>query len=139
MGDLVLAPADATLRQRPDDKTWSALEYACHIRDVYSVYTIRLYQTRVEERPMLEPMLNDLRAVRFRYNQREIGAVLGEVADNVAGFIDETTRFSGGDWDRVATRLPGEERTARWLVRQAMHEGVHHLWDIAQVTRRVQE
>ena len=135
----VLTLTEVALRQRPDDRTWSPLEYVCHIRDVYAVYTIRLYRTRVEHRPTLEPMLNDLRVVRFRYNQREIGAVLGEVADNVAGFIDETTRFSGSDWDRVATRLPGEERTARWLVRQAMHEGTHHLRDVETVLRRVAE
>jgi hypothetical protein len=36
-------------------------------------------------------------------------------------------------WDRIATRLPGEDRTARWLVRQAMHEGVHHLGDIRRI------
>jgi hypothetical protein len=29
--------------------------------------------------------------------------------------------------------LPGEQRSARWLVRQAMHEGVHHLADIRTV------
>jgi len=33
-------------------------------------------------------------------------------------------------WELVVTRLPGEQRTARWLVRQAMHEGQHHLNDI---------
>jgi hypothetical protein len=38
-----------------------------------------------------------------------------------------------GDWDRIATRLPGEDRTARWLVRQAMHEGIHHLGDIRRI------
>jgi hypothetical protein len=33
----------------------------------------------------------------------------------------------------MVTPLPGEERTARWLVRQAMHEGVHHLGDIHRI------
>jgi len=27
-------------------------------------------------------------------------------------------------------RQPGEERTARWLLRNAAHEGRHHLADI---------
>ena len=31
---------------------------------------------------------------------------------------------------RTATRLPGEQRTLLWLVRQAAHEGIHHLGDI---------
>ena len=129
---------DANLRRRPDATTWSVLEYLCHLRDVYAVYTIRLYRTRSEDRPILEPMLNDLRAVRFRYNDRDAASILAELTDNAAGLIDEAAKFSNEDWDRVATRLPGEERSARWMVRQAMHEGMHHVRDIAAVTRRLE-
>jgi hypothetical protein len=121
---------DTMLRRRPDGTTWSALEYVCHLRDVYAVYTIRLYRVRVEDSPTLEPMLNDLRAARFRYNRRELAPVLAELADNVAGLTDEAARFSHHEWRRVATRLPGEERTALWMLRQAMHEGIHHVRDI---------
>jgi hypothetical protein len=39
----------------------------------------------------------------------------------------------GHDWRRIGTRLPGEQRTARWRVRQAVHEGVHHLGDIRRI------
>jgi hypothetical protein len=87
---------------------------------------------------MLEPMLNDLRVVRFRYNDRDVSATLAELADNTAGFIDEAARFSDEEWDRTAIRLPGEERTARWMVRQAMHEGTHHVRDIGAVARRLE-
>jgi hypothetical protein len=127
---------DANLRQRPDATTWSVLEYLCHLRDVYAVYTIRLYRTRCEDRPVLEPMLNDLRVVRFRYNDRAVAPILAELTDNSAGLIDEAAKFSDEEWDRMATRLPGEERSARWMVRQAMHEGKHHARDIAAVARR---
>jgi hypothetical protein len=27
---------------RPDDSTWSTLEYACHVRDVYRLYRSRI-------------------------------------------------------------------------------------------------
>jgi hypothetical protein len=83
-------------------------------------------------------MLYDLRAVRFRYNDRDVTPVLAELADNVAGLIDEAAKFSNEAWDRVATRLPGEERSARWMIRQAMHEGTHHVRDIAAVARRLE-
>ncbi|MGI8415070.1 MAG: DinB family protein [Nakamurella sp.] len=122
-----------TLRQRPDARAWSALEYVCHLRDVYVTSTIRLHRTRTENQPVLEPMLNDLRARRFRYNERDLAATLDELAAAVVGFCEETTRTHRSDWDRVATRLPGEQRTARWLIRQAMHEGVHHLNDIRMI------
>ena len=126
---------EAALRSRPDDRTWSALEYTCHLRDVFAVYTIRLYRARVESLPVLEPMLNDLRAARFRYNRRALDAVLAELADNAAGFAEEAARVTGDGWDRVATRLPGEVRTVRWMVRQVMHEGTHHVGDISAVLR----
>jgi uncharacterized damage-inducible protein DinB len=112
---------------------WSVAEYLCHLRDVYVSFTIRLHRTRTETRPALEPMFNDLRARRFRYNQCDIRVTLDELAAAVAGFCEQVARTKEGDWDRVATRLPGEERTARWLVRQATHEGVHHLGDIRRI------
>jgi hypothetical protein len=114
------------------------LEYLCHLRDVYAVYTIRLYRTRTEDRPSLEPMLNDLRVVRFRYNDRDVAPMLAELGDNARGLIDEAAKFSDEEWDRLATRLPGEERGARWILRQAMHEGTHHVRDIAAVARRLE-
>jgi hypothetical protein len=122
--------APECLRTRPDENHWSVVEYVCHVRDVYATNTIRLHRARTEDRPVLEPMLNDLRARRFRYNQSDLEAVLDQLAATVAGFGDEVARMEPGQWARVVTRMPGEERTARWLVRQAMHEGVHHLDDI---------
>lgn len=115
------------------------IEYACHIRDVYATYTIRLHRARTEHGPALEPMLNDLRARRLRYNERDLDAVLDEIAANVAGFSDEIGRMSSSDWDRTVTRLPEETRTTRWLVRQATHEGIHHLGDIVRVGRSVEQ
>lgn len=129
---LASVPAE-DLRRRPRPDVWSVTEYVCHLRDVYAVYTIRLHRTRTEERPVLEPMLNDLRARRFRYNERALGAVLDELEANVNGFCDEVDHVEPDGWRRVATRLPGEERTAMWLVRQAMHEGRHHVRDIRAV------
>lgn len=137
VAEAVFGRSDDDLRARPSDNTWSALEYVCHVRDVFAVFTTRLYRTRVEDVPILEPMLNDLRVVRFRYNHRELRPVVGELADNVAGLLDEASRNSAPSWERVARRMPGEERSARWLIRQAAHEGLHHLGDIHQVLSRV--
>jgi hypothetical protein len=128
-GAVVAVPPDRR-HGRPAPGVWSVTEYVCHLRDVVVTSTIRLYRTRTEERPVLEPMLNDLRAARFRYDERDPVAVLDELDAAVAGLTDEVARFAAGDWARTATRLPGEERTADWLVRHALHEGVHHLQDI---------
>jgi hypothetical protein len=118
---------------RPGPALWTVAEYVCHLRDVYVTFTIRLHRTRTEHQPALEPMFNDLRARRFRYNDCDLAATLDELATAAAGFCEQIARTKEEDWNRVATRLPGERRTARWLVRQAMHEGVHHLGDIRTI------
>jgi hypothetical protein len=120
-------------RQRPVPSTWSVAEYACHIRDVLISTTVRLHRGRTENAPSVDPMFNDLRAELFGYNQADLTAVLQETAAATAGLREEIRRMTGPDWERVVLRQPGEQRTNRWLVRQAMHEGVHHLADIAAV------
>jgi hypothetical protein len=125
-------PVEA-LRVRPRPGVWSVTEYVCHLRDVYVSYTVRLFRTRTEDSPTWEPMLNDLRAKRFQYNDCDIAAMLAEIDVATRGFCAEIACCGQGDWDRRATRLPTEQRTARWLVRQAMHEGVHHLGDIRRI------
>ncbi|GAA4915213.1 DinB family protein [Actinomycetospora succinea] len=116
---------------RPADGVWSVAEYVCHLRDVAMTFTIRLHRARTEDRPALEPMFNDLRARRFRYDDHDVDAVLDQLDVVTPGLLDEVARFGDADWDRTVTRLPHEERTARWLLRQAAHEGVHHVRDIA--------
>jgi uncharacterized damage-inducible protein DinB len=133
VGAAVRAIPDELHRVRSSSQSWSVIEYVCHLRDVYVSYTVRLYRTRTEDRPTLEPMLSDLRARRFRYNDRDLAAMLDELEAASAGFCAEIACTNDNDWDRSATRLPTEQRTARWLVRQAMHEGVHHLGDIRRI------
>ncbi|NYJ76217.1 DinB family protein [Allobranchiibius huperziae] len=124
-------------RRRSGPGLWSVTEYVCHLRDVYAAYTIRLHRARTEDEPVLEPMLNDLRARRFRYNDLDVDAVIAELQATATGFREEVARTGPEHWDRRITRLPGESRTALWLVRQAAHEGQHHLEDIRQVVAHV--
>jgi hypothetical protein len=122
--DLISGLSAAELTHRPDEDTWSALEYLCHVRDVYVASTIRLYRARKESKPQIEPVFNDLRVLRFRYNEADVDGVLHEMGLALGGLIDEMGHTS--DWDCTFTRQPGEERTAGWLVRQALHEAMHH-------------
>lgn len=135
--DAVLGMPKEIWRERPGAGVWSVAEYLCHVRDVYSTYTIRLHRARTEDRPALEPMFNDLRARRFRYKESDVNAVLGELEATAVGFCEEIVRTGSEHWDRVVRRLPNEERTARWLVRQAMHEGRHHVRDIHETGEAV--
>ncbi|HEY2206949.1 MAG TPA: DinB family protein [Pseudonocardia sp.] len=126
--DITRAAGPEALRRRPAPGVWSALEYVCHLRDVYAVYTVRLHRARTEHRPALEPMLNELRARRFGYNRLPPAAVLTELRCNAEGLRAELDRAR--DLDRPVRRRPGEQRTARWLARQVLHETRHHLDDL---------
>ena len=125
--------SDELLRRRPLSGVWSMLEYVCHARDVYAVYHERVTRTLAEDRPVLEPMGNDRRAAEQRYNTQPLPGVLTGLdgyAEDFAALVDS---LPPDRWDRVCTRLPGEERTLLWLVRQAAHEGLHHLRDVERV------
>ncbi|HYJ75838.1 MAG TPA: DinB family protein [Kineosporiaceae bacterium] len=155
--DLALADAVAELRELPDavraavgavpeqlrrvrpaPEVWSVTEYVCHVRDVLVGFTIRLRRARTEDEPAVDPMFADLRAVRFRYADADVGAVLDDIGRASAGLRDEIAQTRPEEWTRTVRRLPGEVRTATWLVRQATHEGRHHVRDIAHVGHRLE-
>jgi hypothetical protein len=131
--DAVATASDIELRRRPAAAIWSPIEYVCHVRDVYATYTIRLHRARTENAPAVEPMFSDLRAVRFRYVNLPLAPVLDQLDDHVAGFVEEAATLTSRDWQRTVARRPDEVRTAGWLVRQALHEGRHHLNDIRKL------
>jgi hypothetical protein len=62
--------------------------------------------------------------------------VLEELAAAAAGCEEEIARTGSAEWDRTVTRLPGEHRSARWVVRQAAHEATHHLRDIRRLVQQ---
>ncbi|MGH7912982.1 MAG: DinB family protein [Candidatus Dormibacteraceae bacterium] len=126
---------ESTLGARPAPTVWSPLEYLCHVRDVFVTHLIRLYRSRTEDDPALEPMYNDLRAARLRYRERDLAATLDELEAAVQGLLCESDRVRPDGWSRVVHRLPGERRTAAWLLRNAAHEGVHHLRDLEGTSR----
>lgn len=107
------------LRIRPSQQVWSVAEYLCHLRDVYVAFTIRLHRVRTEKRPVMEPMFNDLRARRFRYNDCDFEVTLSELAAAVTGFCEEVARTAGGIG--IASPLGCQARIAQragWFVKR---------------------
>jgi hypothetical protein len=132
---------DAVLRRKPDVATWSALEYACHVRDVFDVYVARVRRTLAEDTPTFEPMARDERAVRDRYNEQDPVAVADELAANAERLAAVLDGVADADWDRTAIQSYPEPapRPLSWLARHVVHEGNHHLLDIGRVLRAVRE
>jgi S-DNA-T family DNA segregation ATPase FtsK/SpoIIIE len=128
---------DAVVRFKPDPSTWSALEYACHVRDVLDVYQGRVARTLAENTPTLDSMGRDERALRDRYNEQDPAVVADDLAANGERLASQLDGLTEADWAREAIH-PYPEPAARsvlWMVRHVVHEGSHHLLDIGRVLR----
>ena len=110
------------VRARPAPAVWSALEYACHQRDVFDVQRQRLALALVEDCPALTPMGRDERVTADRYNEQD--------PTTVADQLDRTMIYNYPE---------RQERTVLWLIRHTAHEGHHHLLDVGRVLRHVRE
>src|SRR4030095_17102489 len=67
------------LRTRPEEGVWSALEYACHVRDVFLVQRDRLYTALVEDTPTFTPMYGEQRVTLACYNAQHPGEATAQL------------------------------------------------------------
>lgn len=129
---------DALVRVRPAPDTWSALEYAAHMRDVFDNYDRWVRQILDEEHPTLEGPPPDELAVERHYNDDDPPAVAEALAANAERLAATFEAVSAGAWDRAGVRR-GEERSVALHARRVVHEGSHHLLDIGRGLRAVRD
>lgn len=133
---------DALVRTRPAPETWSALEYAAHVRDVFGNYARWVGITLAEDRPLLEGPGPDELAAAGAYNELDPVEVADALAANAETLAATFEAVPDDGWDRVGVRnRPGfeQERSALFHARHAVHEGNHHLLDIGRGLRAVRE
>jgi len=127
------------LRTRPAAGVWSALEYACHVRDVFLVQRDRLYTALVEDTPAFAPMYRDHRVTLARYNAQdpeEVTAQLATAARLIAQAFDALDPVQLQR--RCIYNFPAPAaRPLLWVGQHAVHEGEHHLRDVEGVITRV--
>lgn len=120
------------VRERPDENTWSPLEYAAHVRDVCRVYTERLHLMLTEDAPEYPNWDQDATAVEDRYNEQDpatVGRELTVAADRLASDFE---RVEGDQWQRTGTRSDGAHFTIDTFARYLVHDPVHHLHDVTR-------
>jgi S-DNA-T family DNA segregation ATPase FtsK/SpoIIIE len=127
---------DEVLRAHPRSGTWSALEYGCHVRDVFRVQHERVALALVEDEPRFSPMRREERVVEERYNDQEPSSVAEELiaaAGRLAGTfesLDDAGWSKTGVYNWPSTRV----RTIEWIGQHTLHEAQHHLQDIDRLT-----
>lgn len=126
---------DALLRAHPFADTWSALEYACHVRDVFAVQAERIAHARAEDGYSAIPMRRDELVTERAYNEQDVASVADQLDANAHALADVFASFTPGEWNRTMTYHEYGERTLLWVAQHTVHEGEHHLLDIGRVLR----
>ncbi len=125
------------LRAHAADGVWSALEYACHVRDVLDVQEQRIAQTLQEDRPTYRPMGREERVLDLAYNDQapaEVATAIAANADRVAAAFEALTPEQ---WSRTGMYAYPEpaERDLLWIGQHTVHEVHHHLLDVGRAMR----
>jgi SAM-dependent methyltransferase len=133
----VLAQPGAT--QRPDDQTWSPLEYACHVRDVNRRFVERLTLLLEQDQPEFPNWDQDATAIEDRYDLQDPAVVadeVGEAAETVAARYDALVDADEQTRSRRGVRSDGSVFTVDSLGRYHLHDLVHHAHDVGDFVAR---
>jgi hypothetical protein len=120
---------------RPLPGVWSALAYACHVRDVLSVFDGRIARMLAEDSPELGWWDHEAAVEADAYEKQPPAEVAAAIATNAAALAATLEAVPEDGWDRTATRRDGELFTVLGIGRFVLHEGTHHLLDIGRVLR----
>jgi hypothetical protein len=101
----LLSAPDVARRPRPD--TWSSLEYACHVRDVFRLYDYRLELMLTRDDPLFPNWDQDETAVADRYGEQDPGTVGTELTAAGAALADRFAAVGGDRWLRPGRRSDG--------------------------------
>lgn len=120
------------VRERPDDATWSDLEYAAHVRDVFRIFRVRLRLMLEEDSPRFENWDQDATAVQERYREQDpevVSAELTAAAEEMAEALESVPDDARG---RTGLRSDGSAFTVETLAQYFLHDPVHHLHDVSR-------
>jgi hypothetical protein len=114
---------------RPSDDVWSALEYGCHVRDVFDLYDARLRMMLDEDEPAYPNWDQDAAAVEKRYGEQNPARVAGEILDAAAALANRFASVAGDQWERTGLRSDGARFTIETFARYLIHDPIHHVND----------
>jgi len=116
-----------------DHRTWTPLEYGCHVRDVFDLFEDRTRKMLKKRKP---PTFKDWdqeeAADKGDYADQDPAKVAYELASNAGKFADVLDRVSGDEWAKQGQRSDGASFTVESLARYLLHDVEHHLWDARQ-------
>lgn len=124
----VLDRADVAQRPRPD--TWSPLEYACHVRDVFTTMRGRLELMLAEDGARFANWDQDATAVEDDYAAQRPADVAGRLIDAGERLASAVDAVPDDAWTRTGLRSNGSVFTVETLLQYCWHDVAHHLVDV---------
>jgi len=122
--------ANTDVAERPDESTWSPLEYAAHVRDVFRIFRTRLALMLDEDDPIYPNWDQDETALSERYNEQDPATVTRELVaagDELANAFEAVPSTA---WGRQGRRSDGAQFTIATFAVYLAHDPIHHLWDV---------
>ncbi|MBA0046888.1 DinB family protein [Mycobacteroides sp. LB1] len=121
------------VRQRPDERTWSPLEYGAHVRDVFRIFLTRLQLMLDEDNPLFENWDQDRTAIEDRYSDQNPATVAAELAAAGEAIAAAFAKVPQSSLSRHGRRSNGSVFTVETLGLYFMHDPVHHLHDVSRL------
>lgn len=118
------------VRQRPTPDRWSALEYGCHVRDVFVLFDERLRLMLETDAPQFANWDQDVTAVEQRYDLQDPTVVCHELVAAGEALADRWDTVGDDQWQRTGDRSDGSSFTVESFARYFLHDPVHHLHDV---------
>jgi DinB superfamily len=115
---------------RPYPSTWSPLEYACHVRDVYQRYSDRIAVMLSEHDPLFANWDQDATATEERYEDQDPFTVVADLGTSAVELADRLAGLSSAEWQRPGRRSDGASFTVGRISRYMVHDTIHHVWDV---------
>jgi len=138
MGDLIRANVEQwpalleheQARVRPTGDQWSAVEYGCHVRDVFRIFDERLHLMLETEHPRFTNWDQDETAVAERYDLQDPVTVREELVEAGTRFAALWDTVRPDQLDRRGTRSDGAEFTVESFGLYFIHDPIHHVDDV---------
>ncbi|RFA17186.1 methyltransferase type 12 [Subtercola boreus] len=115
---------------RPDASTWSDLEYAAHVRDVFRIFRGRLELMLAEDDPAFPNWDQDATALENHYSEQDPATVSGELTEAAEKVALAFEAVPAGAGQRTGRRGDGSSFTVESLACYFIHDPVHHLHDV---------
>ncbi|NQD89569.1 DinB family protein [Paenarthrobacter sp. CM16] len=115
---------------RPEESTWSRLEYACHVRDVYGVFDERLKLMLTQDDAIFADWDQDRAAIDGDYANQDPAKITEELISRGESIADAFAAVERSQWGRTGMRSNGSAFTMVTFAQYFLHDGVHHLHDV---------